>query len=102
MTTNIKSKRARIDDLYNDPDLICIVKCSDNETMKFRSLTCISIMWGMGYSTPGIKLGPVRSSPPYTKKETNKNGLYTEVVFLQKWDNKDIRVFNNEGIELIH
>ena len=45
MTTDIKTKRARIDDLYNDLDLICIVKCPDNETMKFRSLRCISIDW---------------------------------------------------------
>ena len=102
MTTDIKTKRARIDDLYNDLDLICIVKCPDNETMKFRSLRCISIDWNNGYPMPGIKLGPLRCSPPYSKKETNKNGLYTEAVFMQKWDNKDIRVFNNEGVELIH
>ena len=102
MTTDIKTKQARIDDLYNDLDLICIVKCPDNETMKFKSLHCISILWGAGYPMPGIKLGPMRSSPPYTRKETNKDGLYTEAVFIQKWNNKDIRVFNSEGVELTH
>ena len=51
---------------------------------------------------PGVKLGEARNQPYYTEKEINKDGLYTEAKFIDKWKNGEITIYDdNNGTQLV-
>ena len=65
-------------------------------TYTLINLVCID--WYGGYPMPGVKLGEARNRPYYTEKEINKDGLYTEAKFIDKWKNGEITIYDNDGI----
>ena len=101
MAYHITPKRVRLDDLYNEPSLIYLVKNGEHMIERYQSLVCVSIDWGGGYPMPGIKLGKARDSPYYRQEEVNKKGLYTEHEFNKLWKCGSIKVLNSDMIEYI-